>query len=321
MQLPDNFSQEQQLQIIYALQNCHSVQELIRCLVSYGLSPPDNQAQEVQVENDHLRAKLKHVEAKNRTLAESFENAKADSEAMYQKMSKVEANNCRLRQALRLCHQAYTVQTVLYDMRVLDGHGGGAGSSFSPPMYGMYVSSNDRNDSAGVRNLLVNRARALLHELESNQELQMYLPATQAYSSSNGKTGWMFTQDTGTTSGLSCVSSVGGEGELSSSESEQLGLHSQALVKYSNHLVDTLSEVDGLKGLATLKEPCNTKDCSSSIGDPVGSKAVDIEESANTEEVCKVREEKAEMRVSWEVRTTLRSTWITCLLFQTKFFL
>ena len=263
------------------------------------------------MENEHLKAKLKHAKSKNKTLTGSFENAKADSETMYQKLSKVEANNCRLRHAMLLIRQAYNVQKVLYDMRVLDHHSGGAGSSFSPPVFGMYGSS-DRGDSTGVRNLLVNQARALLHELESNQELQQYLPTTQTYESSNAKTGWMsITQDTGMTSGLSCVSSVGGEGELSSSESEQLAVHSQALIKYSSQLVDTLSEVDGLRGLATLKEPCNAKDCSSSIGDPVGGKVMDTGESANTEEVCKVREEKAEMRS--QIRTSHTTESKTCI--------
>ncbi|XP_019863262.1 PREDICTED: uncharacterized protein LOC109592172, partial [Amphimedon queenslandica] len=76
--LPESFSPEQQQQLVYALQNCHSIQELISCLFSYSLSFSAS-SQEGLVENEQLRSKVKHLEAEHRRLSTSFDTVKHES--------------------------------------------------------------------------------------------------------------------------------------------------------------------------------------------------------------------------------------------------
>lgn len=290
-QLPENLSQEQKQQMICALQNCHSVQELIRCLVSYGLTAPDEKSQGTLVENEHLKSRVKHLEAKYHTLAGSFEIAKQETEVMYQKLAKVEGNNCRLRHIVKLCQQACEVHELLYEMKVSPATDG-----FSPICDSEFSSRNTEHGLSG-KNVLT-RARSMLHHLESNKDLHNYLPPP----STDGKsslTSWNFSmsQYTGTTSGLSSsASSVGGgELELNSTEVQQLKMYYQGLVWYASHLVGSLSEIDGLKDLDTVRDPKVTKDSPLTTD---YSKMGDMEEYADAEELCKIREEKAELRVS-----------------------
>ena len=107
-QLPDNLTTETELALIYSLQNCHSPQEIIKCLVSYGVGTPGEEVQVYRVQNEHLTSRLEHLKSKNAMLANSFENAKANMEAMYSHTQKVEANYTRLLHALR-CFQACEV--------------------------------------------------------------------------------------------------------------------------------------------------------------------------------------------------------------------
>ena len=82
---------------------------------------------------------------------------------------------------------------------------------------------------------------------------------------------------------------------MTPSEVERLKLHVQALLHYKNHLVSTLVSLDGLKGLETVKKGEIEKDCT--LAEHSGT-IIDLEDAANAEELCKVREEKAELRVS-----------------------
>ena len=82
LQLPESFTPEQRQQVLYALQNCHSVQELITCLLSYSLSAPFS-SQEGLVESDQLRSKIKHLEAELRRLSTSFDTVKQESGILF----------------------------------------------------------------------------------------------------------------------------------------------------------------------------------------------------------------------------------------------
>ena len=281
--------------MICALQNCHSIEELIRCLISYSLSSTtDEKSHGLKVDNEHLCSQVKHLEAKYQTLTSSFETAKQEKEEMYHKLSTVENNNCRLRHAVKLCQQACEVHELLYEMKEAEGRPTSTGSAFSPIDYGSPTRTTPHDPLSG-KNLLT-RARSLLHHMETNQELQTYLPTV------HGKTttaGWnlSMSQYTGTTSGLSCSSSVGPEAELNSTEVEQLKVYYQALVCYSNYLLETLVHVDGLKTTKTVKEAIVTKD-SQLVELQHSGRVIDMEDCADTEELCKIREEKAELRVS-----------------------
>ena len=282
-----------------ALQNCASVQEIIRSLVSYGLSPQDDKSSSYRADNELLYTKVKHLEAKNRTLTGSFDAAKLETDAMYQKLSLVEANNCRLTHALRQCQQAYEIQELLCELRLADSRVGDPNTSF-PSILGFdSPTRSPERDMAGVRHILLSRARTLLHTLESSkEELQCFQSSSQSETSSTvlGRTlNLSMSQYTGTTSGFN---SCGSEGELASNEIDRLRSFSQALLSHCNHLLGSLAEVDGLKQLQCVKDPCVTKDSLvSEQGGGGGGRIVDMEENANAEELCKVREEKAELKV------------------------
>lgn len=281
--------------MVCAMKNCASVQELIRCLISYGISPQDDKLSGYRVENELLKTQVKHLEAKYHTLTGSFEMAKLESDSMFKKLSTVEANNMRLRQALRHCQQAYEIQELLCELRLVDGRVVDAGSSYSAMLgYDSPSRSPDR-DLSGVRHILLSRARTLLHTLEtSKEELQCFQPSSQ---SDTGSTMLGRTLNLSVTSGFN---SCGSETELASNEIERLRSFSQALLGQCNHLIESLSEVDGLKQLQCVKEPSVTKD---SVGMDAGGggKVVDMEENANAEELCKVREEKAELKVTYTI--------------------
>ena len=93
------------------------------------------------------------------------------------------------------------------------------------------------------------------------------------------------------TSGLSSISG-GVEMDL---DMERLKVYGQALRSNVYHLVSTLIPVDGLKGLDMVKNPDKVKDCEQA--DDSTHHILDLEEAANAEELCKAREERAEMKV------------------------
>ena len=76
---------------------------------------------------------------------------------------------------------------------------------------------------------------------------------------------------------------------------ERLKVYGQALRSNVYHLVSTLNPVDGLKGLDMVKNPDKVKDCEQADGST--HHILDLEEAANAEELCKAREERAEMKV------------------------
>ena len=205
------------------------------------------------------------------------------------KLAQVEGNNCCLRHITKLCKQACEVHELLYEMKLTP-------TSSTSPTFPSFPDSNysaDRND-LGKHVLL--RARCILSDLESNKELQSHIP-TQP--SDGFLSGWnlSMSQYTATTSGLSSGVSSIGEAELNSNEIDQLKIYYQGLVSYASQLTGTLVEVDGLRGLMCVKDPNIVKD---SLFDKnkMDQAVVDIEDYVDTEELCKIREEKAELRVS-----------------------
>ncbi len=257
----------------------------------------NDKSQGIKVENEHLKSLVKSLQAKYITVCSSFESAKLETDDMFRKMSSVEANNCRLRRIVSLCQQACEVHEMLYEMKEAEARPPSTSSPFSPMDFDSPTRTNSHDINSG-KNVL-SRVRSLLKLMESNQELQTFLPTVYGNNKASSA-GWnlSMSQYTGTTSGLSCPSSLGPEAELNSTEIEQLKVYYQALVRYSKHLLDTLIEIDGLQGVDSVKEPTILKDSISS--DLHGSRILDLEDAADTEELCKIREEKAELRVSCE---------------------
>ena len=275
--------------MIYALQNCHSIQELIQCLVSYGFSQCCNEHSDLLVENQHLHAQIKHLDARNTTLNGSFIKAKAETDLMYQKLAKVEANNCRLRNIVKLLQESLKFHELLYDILVWDHQS--SNSRFSP-VNEFSSSSNHCNFHAKSSSHVLYKAKCLIESMEDNLELQTYLPSL--HSSNKDRWNSSLSQYTAT-SGLSSASSGAPETEICVSEVQQLKIYYEAILKYSNHLIDTLEEIDGLNKVSTVKTAHITQD--SLLSQDID-RTCDIEEYADNEELSKVREEKAELRVS-----------------------
>lgn len=85
------------------------------------------------------------------------------------------------------------------------------------------------------------------------------------------------------------------EGDITPDELERLRLYTQALILRKNHFTDTLVPIEGVKGLQIVKDWELVKDC---IPAGTGGNIMELEDAANAEELSKVREEKAELRVS-----------------------
>ncbi len=304
-QLPEGLPKEKELAMIYALQNCHSIQELIKCLVSYGVSTTSDKLQGFQIENEHLKKAVDHLKSKHATLAHSFESSKANMDSMYHTALKVEANNTRMKLIIKLCQQACEVYEVLLDLRMSESRNGSTSTAYFPSF-----DYSDSIDAASTRSpdreaMMIKhspayRARSLLHSLEGNTELQHYLPPVHKsrqnssdYHASHWHPGTL-SQNTGTTSGLSSLSG-GVEVEISQAEIDRLRLYTQALRQYENHLITTLTSMEGLKGVELVKKNEIIKD--SSLLEQGRVDITELEDAAHAEELCKVREEKAELRV------------------------
>ena len=237
-------------------------------------------------------------------MTNSFEKAKEDMIAMYHRANKFEANNTRLRHALKLCQQACEVNEILMDYRGLDTRNHGSGNSSYFPSYDSSFDTTSRSpDREGLitRNCLPGRVRALLNQLESNPELQSYLPYKLGKGEYHGHGHWppgTLSQNTGTTSGLSSMSG-GTDVEITPSDLDRLKQYSQALLHYESHLLSTMVPVDGLTGTNTVKKQEKLSDSLASEqggrGDPT-----DMEDAAHAEELCKIREEKAELKVIYQ---------------------
>ncbi len=259
-------------------------------------------------------------------MTSSFEKAKEDMITMYHTAKEFEANNTRLRHALRLCQQACEVNEILIEYKTLDPRThSSANSSYFPSFESSFDATTRSPDrevhAARGGSCLPGRARALLNQLESNPELQSYLPYGKMGRGGGGGGGngsgpggggsgdyhphhWIpgtLSQNTGTTSGLSSMSG-GTDIEITPSDLDRLKLYSQALLHYENHLLSTMVPVDGLTGMATVKKHEKIADSSVlSPGEQGGrGESNDMEDAAHAEELCKIREEKAELKVCEE---------------------
>ncbi len=306
LQLPEGLPKDKELAMMYALQNCHSVQELIKSLVSYGVSTNSDQLQGFQVENVHLQERIEHLKAKNTTISHSFQSAKLNMDEMYHAAERIESNNIRLRHALKMSQQACEAFEVLLELRSVDPRNNPSSASYFPSFDSSLDSTLTRSpdhEQVSIKNTAMYRAKILLQNFDSNVELQNYLPLVRnmqrgsseyhQHMSSNWLPGTL-SQNTGTTSGLSSMSG-GIEGDITQADISRLKQYTQALLHYETHLFTTLAPVNGLEGLDTIKKSVIVKDCYQA--DASGS-ITELEDAAHAEELCKVREEKAELRVS-----------------------
>ena len=296
------------------------------------------------MENEDLKCRVDHLKAQLATMTRNFENAKEDNFQTYQHLKRFEANNTRLRHALRLCQQGREVYEFLLEcQRILDPtrHHSLAYPSYFPSFnFGTTTHSLGGQELGGSasssRSSLPGRKQLLLSQLEANPELQSYLPYGKVTSrGANIEVGggegsgveelhWptiTLSQSTSATSGYGSMS--GGMDveitprdlarlrlhEISPSDLERLELYGQALFHYENHLVSTMVSVDGLSGLATVKAEERVVDCLSAEGvgegRTGGGRHPNMEDAAHVEELCRIKEEKAELKVCMYLRMNI----------------
>lgn len=284
--------------MVKSLENCHSVQEVIRLMVSYGCSPMSEKLQGIQVENERLQKKLDRIKSEHKTLQLSFQEAKEMEETLYARCQQLECNEGYLRRSLFYCQRALEASELLVEMKSLPSEHVGSGRSSFPSHFptfdtGSISEASSRSpDHSSRRHSLIMKARTLLQALDTDQHLQeLYLCHSQDPASSLSTT-WQPELSQNTTSGVSGISSLSSvDGDLNSEEVERLKTYGRIMKTYSNKM-DNVVALEAITARPKSHVAPDTYRCDSS------SPIVELEKATHAEELATIREEKAELRVS-----------------------
>lgn len=295
LQLPDTISEEVRNAMVKSLENCHSVQEVIRLMVSYGCSPMSEKLQGIQVENERLQKKLDRIKSEHKTLQLSFQEAKEMEEALYSRCQQLECNEGYLQRSLYYCQRALEANELLVEMKSLPSEHsrtGGYPSHFPTFDTGSISEASSRSpDHSSRRHSLIMRAKNLLHHLDSDQHLQeLYTYHSQDPASSSLSTSWQPELSQNTTSGVSGISSLSSiDGDLNTEEVERLKSYCRFMKFWSNKM-DVVITPESIVPQSHVAPDIHRGDSSSPI--------VELEKATHAEELATIREEKAELRVS-----------------------
>ena len=299
LQLPDTISEEVRNAMVKSLENCHSVQEVIRLMVSYGCSPMSEKLQGIQVENERLQKKLDRIKSEHRTLQLSFQEAKEMEETLYARCQQLECNEGYLQRSLFYCQRALEANELLVEMKSLPSEHavssrGGYPSHFPTFDTSSISEASSRSpDHSNRRHSLIMKARSLLQTLDTDQHLQeLYLCHSQDPTSSSLSTTWQPELSQNTTSGVSGISSLSSiDGDLNTEEVERLKIYGRIMKSFSNKM-DNVVTLEAFSARPKSHVAPDTYRCESS------SPIVELEKATHAEELATIREEKAELRVS-----------------------
>lgn len=299
VQLPDTLTDEVRNAMVKSLENCHSVQEVIRLMVSYGCSPMSEKMQGIQVENERLKNKLDRIKSEHKTLQLSFQEAKEMEEVYYARCQQLECNEGYLQRSLYYCQRALEANELLIEIKSLPSeHPRGGYPSHFPTFDTASVSeaSSRSPDHSSRRHSMIMKARTLLQALDTDQNLQeLYHCHSQDPEASQMSTTWQPELSQNTTSGVSGISSLSSvDGDLNSEEVERLRTYGRIMKSYSNKM-DCVITLEAIATRPKSHNPVVTPDafrCDSS------SPIVELEKATHAEELATIREEKAELRVS-----------------------
>ena len=297
LQLPDTISEEVRNAMVKSLENCHSVQEVIRLMVSYGCSPMSEKLQGIQVENERLQKKLDRIKSEHKTLQLSFQEAKEMEETLYARCQQLECNEGYLHRSLYYCQRALEANELLVEMKSLPSEHTGSSRGGYPSHFptfdtGSISEASSRSpDHSSRRHSLIMKARTLLQALDTDQHLQeLYLCHSQDPTSSLSTT-WQPELSQNTTSGVSGISSLSSiDGDLNTEEVERLKTYGRIMKSFSNKM-DNVLMLDAIPARPKSHVAPDTYRCDSS------SPIVELEKATHAEELATIREEKAELRV------------------------
>ena len=291
--------------MVKSLENCHSVQEVIRLMVSYGCSPMSEKLQGIKVENERLQnerlqKKLDRIKSECRTLQLSFQEAKETAETLCTRCQQLECNEGYLHRSLYYCQRALEVNELLVEMKPLPSEHAGSSRGGYPSHFPTFDTcsisevSSRSPDQSSRRHSLITKAQTVLQALDTEQHLEeLYLCHSQDPASSSLSTTWQpeLSQST-TTSGVSSISSLSSiDGDLNTEEVEQLKTYGRIMKSFSNKM-DNGVMLDAIAAMPKSHVASDTYRCDSS------SPIVELEKAIHAEELATIKEERSILRVS-----------------------
>lgn len=237
-------------QLIHALNQCSSVQDLIQTIFTFGYAPSSESHDILRGDNQHLASQVEHLKADNKYLSHSLHESKELADELYISSKKYECNNELLSRAIRYADQAIEVHCALlclYDNEhsIISINQRMAGHE--PLDYGLFISSQ------AIADLLVGSEQSLdqtmkqlydtRHQIEQNirqvisaydsyPEIQRYLPIPLSHSSSHGRISYKMKRRSGGSSSpgnSSRADPASKESSLTSGHGSMVSLSSQCL--------------------------------------------------------------------------------------------
>ena len=192
-------------QLMHALNQCSSVQELIQTIFTFGYAPSSESHDILRGENQYLSSQLDHLRAEVRYLSHSLRESKDLANELYITAKKYECNNELLTKAIRYADQTLEVNCALlclYDNehsiisinQRLAGH--------EPLDYGLFISSQAIADLLvgseqsldltmkqlyDTRQKIEQNIRQVISLYESLPDIHRYMPVPISHSSSHGR--------------------------------------------------------------------------------------------------------------------------------------
>lgn len=283
----DSLPEQTRMSLVRSLGSCHSQEDVIRNLFSYGCVPLSNERYlELEMRYHYLEETHGHLQVQNDALKKTFDELKQYAEQLYAQSNQRMSNENALKLALKYCHKVVDMLEVVLEMRMSPADK--SHTSLPPPLHGLPYES-----AVPPALYLASKVRRHLNELDTDREFQNFVsnPESEEFISSLSSS-WSHELSQNTTSGFSSVTCSSIDGELSSDEIERFKQYIKQLFAYQNRMQGSLVTVDGLKGLETVRQYMPETDCQPSSG----SQFTDLEDAAHLEELYAIREEKAELR-------------------------
>ncbi|KAI6656862.1 Colorectal mutant cancer protein-like isoform X1 [Oopsacas minuta] len=243
-------------QLIHALNQCGSVQDLIQTIFTFGYAPSSESHDILRGDNQYLSSQVERLKAECQYLSHSLRESKDLADDLYLTVKKYECNNELLTRAIRYADQTIEVNCALlclYDNehsiisinQRLAGH--------EPLDYGLFISSQAIADLLvgseqsldltlkqlyDTRHQIEQNIRQVISTYDSHSDIQRYLPIPISHSSSHGRIGHrMKRRSAGSSSpGNSSRDHTSKESSLTSGHGSMLSLSSQYNESQDNEL-------------------------------------------------------------------------------------
>ena len=323
-------------QMILALNQCVSVQDLIQTIFTFGCTPTTESQDILKGDNQYLTTQVERLKAENQYISRSHKESKDLADELYITAKQYECNNELLTKAVRYADQGlqvYCALLCLYDNehsiisinQRLAGH--------EPLDYGLFISSQAIADLLvgseqsldlamkrlyDTRQKIEQNIRSVIGNYDNLPDIQRYLPVPLSHSSSHNRPGYR-----------SKRRSLGSSSPGNSSRNEQVSRESTSghgsMLSLSSHNESTDNELspDDIKRLRQYievfhrlkKKVCNQmvpvagalfdqrnkfelKVKSPEVRKDISSSEqwIDLETAIHMQEISAVKEEKAKLQ-------------------------